>query len=65
MTGEAEWFELLPPTGLQPDAVHRLLVPRVRPATHVRLDVLPDRGVARLRLRLRLRLHGSLVPPKA
>lgn len=50
-----EWFELVPRTRLQPDAVHRLPVADPRPATHVRLDVLPDGGVARLRL------HGSLV----
>ncbi|WP_371480230.1 allantoicase [Kitasatospora sp. NBC_00315] len=49
------WFELLPPTRLQPDAVHRLLLPEPRPATHVRLDVFPDGGIARLRL------HGSLL----
>ncbi|GAA3058906.1 allantoicase [Kitasatospora albolonga] len=49
------WFELLPPTRLQPDAVHRLLIDAPRPATHVRLDVFPDGGIARLRL------HGSLV----
>ncbi|MEV4559876.1 hypothetical protein AB0K51_23180 [Kitasatospora sp. NPDC049285] len=30
-----------------------------RPTTHVRLDVLPDGGIARLRL------HGTLTPPAA
>ncbi|MER6400961.1 allantoicase [Kitasatospora sp. NPDC001603] len=50
-----EWFELVPRTRLQPDAVHRLVLDAPRPATHVRLDVFPDGGIARLRL------HGSLV----
>ncbi|WP_441251020.1 allantoicase [Kitasatospora sp. McL0602] len=49
-----EWFELLPRLALQPDTVHRLLPASPRPATHVRLDVFPDGGIARLRL------HGSL-----
>ncbi len=44
------WFELVPRTRLQPDAVHRLVVDTPRPATHVRLDVFPDGGIARLRL---------------
>ncbi|MFF1871281.1 allantoicase [Kitasatospora herbaricolor] len=50
-----DWFELVPRTRLQPDAVHRLLLPGARPVTHVRLDVFPDGGIARLRL------HGSLL----
>ncbi|MFF2657659.1 allantoicase [Kitasatospora sp. NPDC058032] len=45
-----EWFELVPRTRLQPDAVHRLVIDAPRPATHVRLDVFPDGGIARLRL---------------
>ncbi|MER5349626.1 allantoicase [Kitasatospora sp. NPDC002551] len=45
-----EWFELVPRTRLQPDAVHRLVIGAPRPATHVRLDVFPDGGIARLRL---------------
>jgi len=51
---DGEWFELLPVTRLQPDTLHRLLIAAPRPATHVRLDVLPDGGIARLRL------HGAL-----
>ncbi|MFC9325884.1 allantoicase [Kitasatospora sp. NPDC057015] len=54
-SGPDGWFELLPRTRLQPDAVHRLLLAEPRPATHVRLDVYPDGGIARLRL------HGSLL----
>jgi len=50
-----EWFELLPRTRLQPDTRHRFRVasPEV---THVRMDVYPDGGMARLRL------HGALTP---
>ncbi|WP_069867088.1 allantoicase [Streptomyces malaysiensis] len=48
------WTELLPRTGLQPDTVHRFLLDAAPPVTHVRIDIHPDGGVARLRL------HGSL-----
>ncbi|GII83671.1 putative allantoicase [Sphaerisporangium siamense] len=51
--GEAEWFELLPPTRLQPDTRHRFRLAAARAATHVRLDIHPDGGLARLRL------HGA------
>ncbi|MEU6642332.1 allantoicase [Saccharomonospora sp. NPDC046836] len=44
------WFELLPKTRLQPDTRHRFAVPESRAATHVRLDIYPDGGLARLRL---------------
>jgi allantoicase len=49
----SSWGPLLPRTSLRPDTPHRF---RVRPAACelVRLDVLPDGGVARLRL------YGSL-----
>jgi allantoicase len=47
----AAWFGLLRRTRLQPDTRHRFLVPpSVGRATHVRLDVYPDGGMARLRL---------------
>ncbi|WP_405408026.1 allantoicase [Streptomyces decoyicus] len=49
-----EWTELLPRTRLQPDTVHRFLLADAPPATHVRIDIFPDGGIARLRL------HGSL-----
>jgi allantoicase len=48
-TGPGEWFTLLPATRLQPDTPHRFLIPDAAPATHLRLDVYPDGGVARLR----------------
>jgi allantoicase len=43
------WFPLLPRTRLQPDTAHRFLLDGPA-ATHVRLDIFPDGGVARLRL---------------
>jgi allantoicase len=49
--------ELLGRTRLQPDTRHRFLLnssARDVPVTHVRMDVYPDGGMARLRL------HGSL-----
>jgi allantoicase len=53
--GDGGWREVLPRTRLQPDTVHRFVLPDTAPpATHARLDVYPDGGVARLRL------HGSL-----
>ncbi|MFG2861268.1 allantoicase [Streptomyces sioyaensis] len=48
------WYEILPRTRLQPDTPHRFRLPRAVTATHVRLDVFPDGGLARLRL------HGEL-----
>ncbi|HEU0239277.1 MAG TPA: allantoicase [Micromonosporaceae bacterium] len=44
------WFDLLPRTRLQPDTRHRFVTPAAAEATHVRLDVYPDGGMARLRL---------------
>jgi allantoicase len=46
----AAWFDLLPRTELRPDTRHRFLVPPGPVVTHVRLDVYPDGGMARLRL---------------
>jgi allantoicase len=45
-----EWAELLPRTGLQPDTRQRFLIEPRDPVTHVRLEVFPDGGVARLRV---------------
>ncbi len=44
------WRELLPKTRLQPDTLHRFLVSSAEPVTHVRLDVYPDGGLARVRM---------------
>ncbi|MEU1720496.1 allantoicase [Nonomuraea sp. NPDC005692] len=51
---DAEWFELIPKTRLQPDTRHFLRPASSAPVTHVRLDVFPDGGLARLRV------HGEL-----
>jgi allantoicase len=48
------WFELLGRVRLQPDTRHRFPILEADPATHVRLDIYPDGGMARLRL------HGAL-----
>jgi allantoicase len=44
------WAELMPRTRLQPDTRHRFLVSGGQRATHVRMDIYPDGGMARLRL---------------
>ncbi|OEU91638.1 allantoicase [Streptomyces abyssalis] len=52
---DGEWRELLPRTALQPDTVHRFVLPDgAQSVTHVRLDIFPDGGIARVRL------YGSL-----
>lgn len=45
---------LLPRTRLQPDTPHRFRLPPAEPVTHVRVDIYPDGGLARVRL------HGHL-----
>ena len=49
LSDPAAWFPLLPRARLQPDTAHRFRVGGPE-ATHVRLDIFPDGGVARLRL---------------
>jgi allantoicase len=49
LTDEDAWHDLLPPVRLLPDTPHRYRVYGA-PATHVRLKIFPDGGVARLRL---------------
>jgi allantoicase len=44
------WLELLPRTRVQPDTPHRFLLSSSAEVTHVRLDVFPDGGLARVRL---------------
>ncbi len=44
------WFDIVPRQKLVPDTRHRYLVEGAARATHVRLDVYPDGGVARVRL---------------
>jgi allantoicase len=52
----AEWSEVLPRTPLNGDAHNLFAVERALHATHVRLRIFPDGGVARLRV------HGEVVP---
>jgi allantoicase len=52
----AEWSEVLPRTPLNGDAHNLFAVERAVYATHVRLRIFPDGGVARLRV------HGDVVP---
>ncbi len=48
---ESAWVPLLEHTRLQPDTRHRfILQPNSQTVTHVRLDIFPDGGMARLRL---------------
>ncbi|WP_411284988.1 allantoicase [Lapillicoccus sp.] len=54
--GEAGWVELVGLQRLQPDTRHLFRVTAHAPVTHVRLDVFPDGGVARLRV------TGSISP---
>jgi allantoicase len=44
------WQTLLPKEDLQPHTRHRFDVSAQRPATHARLSIYPDGGIARLRL---------------
>jgi allantoicase len=53
LADERSWRDLLPRVRLLPDTPHRFRIQSV-PATHVRLNIFPDGGVARLRL------YGSL-----
>jgi allantoicase len=53
--GDGPWLELLPRTPLLRDNRHLFPVPPI-PVTTVRLDILPDGGMARVRL------HGTPTP---
>jgi allantoicase len=55
----ADWFDLLPPTPLRPDTPHRFPLSGDRAATHVRMDIFPDGGMARLRLHGRPDADGA------
>jgi allantoicase len=52
----AEWTEILPRTQLQGDARNRSAIDYPHRVTHLRLNIFPDGGVARLRV------HGMPVP---
>src|SRR5215472_5808165 len=47
---ELAWREVLTKTRVQPDTRHRLTIGKSGPVTHVRLDVIPDGGLARFRV---------------
>jgi allantoicase len=51
---DGSWVDLLPRTRLQPDTRHLFRMAAAPETTHVRLDVYPDGGMARVRL------HGEL-----
>jgi allantoicase len=53
----AGWMEIVPRTELSGDTQHVFPVSLRRRFTHVRLNIFPDGGVARLRV------HGTVVPP--
>lgn len=55
MDDPSAWRPLLPQTSLLPDTRHRFRL-TTSEVTHVRLDIYPDGGMARLRL------HGDLTP---
>jgi allantoicase len=52
----AAWREILPRSPLKGDARNLLPIENGQPATHLRLRIYPDGGVARLRV------HGEVVP---
>jgi len=56
-SADEAWHEVLPRTRVEPDTRHRFLIDSAEPATRVRLDVIPDGGLSRLRL------YGSLTEP--
>lgn len=47
---DAEWVELVPAVSLGADAHHPVEVAEAGPVSHVRLNIYPDGGVARLRV---------------
>jgi allantoicase len=52
----AEWTEILPKSTLEGDARNRFAIDHPHRVTHLRLNIYPDGGVARLRV------HGNVVP---
>jgi allantoicase len=56
LTGATGWFELLPRAALRGDSRNHFDVSAEVAVTHVRLNIFPDGGVARLRV------HGEVVP---
>ncbi|WP_248965229.1 allantoicase [Sphaerisporangium perillae] len=56
---DADWVEIVPKSPLTGDARHEFAVQGGRRFTHVRLNIFPDGGVARLRV------YGEVVPDLA
>jgi allantoicase len=54
----AEWFELLPKSQLKGDTQNSFPIEMSPRCTHLRLNIYPDGGVARLRV------HGDVVPSR-
>jgi allantoicase len=52
----AQWFELLSKSQLQGNTTNHFAIANDRPVTHLRLNIFPDGGVARLRV------HGLVAP---
>lgn len=52
----AEWFDLVPESALEGDALNRFDVASPLRVSHLRLNIVPDGGVARLRV------HGEPLP---
>jgi allantoicase len=52
----ADWVEIVPRSPLTGDAKHEFPVETARRFTHVRLNIFPDGGIARLRV------HGEVIP---
>ena len=53
---QSRWREILPRTPFEGDAHNLLVIEDAEPATHLRLRIFPDGGVARFRV------HGEVVP---
>ena len=65
LPAEDAWRELLPKVGLGGNAHHLLPVEHAQPITHLRLNIYPDGGVARLRIYGEVRPDWSRVDPEA
>ncbi|MDX6743552.1 allantoicase [Actinocorallia sp. A-T 12471] len=59
---KATWFPLIPRSPLEGDTENSFPVPSERLVTHVRLNIFPDGGVARLRVHGTPVIDPSLVP---
>ncbi len=56
LSSSTEWVELLPQVKLAGDTKNRFAIAQATLATHLRLHIYPDGGVARLRV------HGAVMP---